>query len=240
MLTSAAMRAASLIVLAAAFLLSPPGVARAEPELVERILAIVDDDPILLSEVDRSLALGLVPVAEEADERAARRGALDLLIAQRLRIHEVERYGFAEVPLEAVARQLETMRERFESPEAFTARLDELGLDEEKLRHLISRQLAVLTFVEERLGPRVFVGLEDIERYYREELVPPLEASGSPVPPLAELREPIRAVLKEQRLNAELERWTDELRAKAEVLDFFAERQRELPPLAFTLEGEAR
>ena len=32
----------------------------AEAELVERVLAVVDEDPILLSEVDRALALGLV------------------------------------------------------------------------------------------------------------------------------------------------------------------------------------
>ena len=36
------------------------------------------------------------------------------------------------------------------------------------------------------------------------------------VPSLAEVREPIRAVLKEERLNAELARWTQELREEAE------------------------
>ncbi len=40
-----------------------------------------------------------------------------------------------------------------------------IPLDDEGLRLLVRGQLLVLAYVEERVGPRVFVGLEDIRGY---------------------------------------------------------------------------
>ena len=113
---------------------------------------------------------------------------------------------------------------------AFRRRLGELGMTEEEVRQLVARQLAVLTYVTERLGARVFVGFDDIRAHYQETLVPDLERRGEPVPPLDEVREAVRAVLHEQRLNQELERWTEELRAEADVLVFPAPPE-PLPPV---------
>ncbi len=122
----------------------------------------------------------------------------------------------------------------FPSPEAFQRRLDELGMTGEEVRQLAARQIAVLSYVEERLGARVFVGLDDIRAYYGETLVPQLEARGEPVPPLEEVREAIRAVLHEQRLAEEIERWTEELRREADVL-VFPEPPETLPPVVGTV-----
>ena len=46
------------------------------------------------------------------------------------------------------------------------------------LRQLLTRQILVLAYVEERVGPRVFVGLEDIRRYYETVLAPEAGKSG--------------------------------------------------------------
>jgi hypothetical protein len=50
------------------------------------------------------------------------------------------------------------------------------------------------------------------------------------VPPVEDVREQIREVLRQQRLNDELRRWTTELRSRADVEDFFDRPQRALPP----------
>jgi hypothetical protein len=88
----------------------------------------------------------------------------------------------------------------------------------------------VLVYVDELLGARVFVGLEEIQRYYEGQLVPQLETAGEPVPPLERVREQIREVLRQQRLNEELVRWTDELRRRADVVDLLDRPERPLPP----------
>jgi hypothetical protein len=76
----------------------------------------------------------------------------------------------------------------------------------------------VLAYVDDRLGPRVFVSVEDITRYYRTVLVPQMQKSGKPVPPIEDVREDIREVLRQQKLTQELAAWTEELRARADIV----------------------
>ncbi|MEE8277308.1 MAG: hypothetical protein V3R89_01110 [Thermoanaerobaculia bacterium] len=203
----------------------------AQSELVDRVLAVVDDDPILASDVDQVILLGLVEPGPEEDERQFRRRILDLLIEQRLQFHEIDQFGFAEVPLEEVEAQFDLIRLAFPSEDLFQDRLEELGLEEQGLRQVLARQFMVLIYVEERLGPRVFVGLEEIREHYEQVLVPELEARSEPVPRLQEIREEIRALLKEQRLNEEIENWTEQLRREADVVDYFDSTHDELPPV---------
>jgi hypothetical protein len=208
----------------------------AELRLLDRVVALVDEDPILLSEVRQVAALGLVEREPGEDDARLERRVLDGLIEQRIRLHEVDRFGFSEVPGEEVERQLAAQRGRFASEAEFQARLAAVGLDESGLRALLATQLMVLAYVEERLGARVFVDLEDIRAYYEGELAPRLREAGAPVPPLEEVREGIREVLREERLNAELERWTEELRREADVVDLWERPEGELPPVEATLE----
>jgi len=204
--------------------------ATAQPTLRDRIVAVVDGDPILQSDLERAQALGTAPPPAGDVDRDARRRVLDGLVEERLRIHEVERYGFEQVPVEMIAKQVEAIRSRFPSEEAFQARLRSLGMTKEGLDQLVAQQLQVLVYVDELLGARVFVGLEEIEAHYQRVLVPQLRAAGQPVPPLDEVREQIREVLRQQRLNEELQRWTAELRRAADVEDYLDRPQRALPP----------
>jgi hypothetical protein len=196
-----------------------PEPATAPPVLADRIVALVDGDPILLSDLERAIGLGLLGGGAGAEPAAERRRVLDLLIEQRLRYHEIERYGFQEVSVQAIEEQVARQRSRFPDEASFEQRLRELELDGDRLRQLIARQLLTLAFVEERLGPRVMVGLDEIRRYYEESLVPAMRDRGEAAPPLEDVREQIRALLKEQRLNEEIDRWTSELRRAADVVD---------------------
>lgn len=206
----------------------------AQPILVDRVVAVVDEDPILASDIERVVRLGLLPEVAGESADAGRRRALDLAIEQKLRLHEVDRFGFEETPLALLDRQMEETRSRFPSEGAFRSELARLGLDETSLRQLLARQLSVLAYVEERLGPRVFVSVDDIGRYYNDELLPELRQNGaSPadIPTLESVRESIRAVLRERRLNDEIDRWTADLRSKADVVDYLDREMRPLPPL---------
>lgn len=212
--------------------------AAAGEELVDRIVAVVDDDPIFLSDVERIIALGLAEAAAGEEPRAFRRRVLDDLIDQRLRLHEVERYDVSQVSVAEVDRQVERIRERAGGADALAAELRRLGLDEEGLRHLLTRQLRVLAYIDERIGPRVFVDLDDIRAYYETALAAEMARQGLPLPPLAEVREAIRRLLRERRLNEEIEAWTEELRRAADVVDHFDRASRDLPPLVRRIESE--
>ncbi len=206
-----------------------------DPVLVDRVVAVVDDDPILSSDIERVIALGLVEPEPGEEEKPLRRRVLDTLIANRLRLHEVERYETGRVSVEEVDRQVAKVRQQLgdELPEV----LRRLGLDEEGLRHLLTRQLRVLVYIEERLGPRIFVDLDDIRGYYETELTAEMERQGTPLPPLAEVREAIRGLLRERRLNEEIAAWTEELRMAADIVDHFDRSMDDLPPVVLRLEG---
>lgn len=186
--------------------------------LKDRVLAVVDEDPILASDVDRVIKLGLMTRSEGESEPEFRRRVANSLIEERLRFHEIDRYGFEQVPVEEIEENVARIRVRFPDEAAFKKALQEVGLDLKGLRQLVARQLLVLTYVDERLGARVFVSQEDISRYYRTVLTPEMQKRGQPVPELDDVREDIREVLKQQRMNQELEKWTEELRAAADVV----------------------
>lgn len=208
-----------------------------ESVLVDRIVAVVDEEPIFLSDIQQAIALGQYAPHPGEDSEGLRRRVLDRLIDQRLELHEVERYEEGQVPIEDVERQVAAIRARFEDDHAWQSWLEDLGLDEASVRYLVRRQLRVLAYIEERLGPRVFIDLDDVRAYYGGELKAEMERRGEPLPPIAEVREGIRALLRERRLNEEIRAWVRELRLKADVVDYLNRPPRELPPVAERVEG---
>lgn len=202
-----------------------------EATLADRIVAVVDEDPILWSDIERTIELGLLERQEGEDDDAFQRRVLDRLIEMKLRFHEIDRFGFEDLPLAEVDQQIETIRGRFADREAYLAKLAQLGLTPEELRELLARSLVVTSFVEQRLGPRVFVSLEDIRRYYERTLVPEMERRGQEAPELSAVRESIRRVLREQRLNEEIAEWTEELRLQADIVVYLDRERTALPPV---------
>lgn len=205
--------------------------------LQDRVLAVVDEDPILASDVERVVKLGLEQPREGEAEPPFRRRVLSSLIEERLRFHEIDRFGFAQVPVDEIERNVAKIRARFPDDAAFQKALKEVGLDLKKLRQLVARQLLVFTYVDERLGPRVFVSLDDINRYYRTVLAPQMQSQGKQPPPVEDVREDIREVLKQQRLTQEVEKWTEELRDEADVVIYPDQPAgRPLPPVVKKIE----
>ena len=209
---------------------SPPA---AEAHRVEdRVVAVLDEEAILLSDVDQVIGLGLVEErpGESLEELRAR--VLEGLIDQRLRFRQVDRFGLERVAVDVVETEVAKIAGQFGDRAAFLRRLAELDMTEEELDQLVARQLMVLSYVEERLGARIFVSLDDIRAYYENEMIPGLAASGDPVPPLEDVREAIRGLLRAELLNAEIAAWTARLRREADIQVFLFEAlEGPLPPL---------
>src|SRR6185503_3541712 len=87
----------------------------AEPQLKDRVMAVVDEDPILASEVERVVALGLDKARPGESDVAFRRRILDDLFEQRLRFHEIDRFGFEQVPVDLIEKNVAEIRARFPS-----------------------------------------------------------------------------------------------------------------------------
>lgn len=199
--------------------------------LKDRVLAVVDEDPILNSDLDRVIALGFKQQKPGENEIAFRKRALNDLIEERLRFHEIDRFGFGQVPVAQIDAHVAEIRARFKDEATFQKTLKEHGLTVKDLREIVARQLGVLTYVDEQLGPRVFLSLDDINAYYRTVLSPEMQKRGQPVPPVEDVRDQIRTVLREQRLNEAIAKWTEELRRKADIQNYFDLPAGQLPPV---------
>ncbi|MEL7059077.1 MAG: hypothetical protein AAGN46_03510 [Acidobacteriota bacterium] len=195
----------------------------AEVKRVDRIVAVVDEDPIFLSDVDRALRLArldevtIFDAPSGPDLEASRRAMLDELVARRLRAHEVDRLDAPPVDAAAVDQQLERLRDRLGGAEAFAERMRDLNADLELLRARLRRQLALMDYVERRLEPRILIDDDQIREYYEGALADELEIRGLERPPLDEVRDAIEALLTERALDEEIDEWTERLRDRADI-----------------------
>jgi len=211
---------------------TPEAVEPAEVQLFDRIVAVVDQDPIFQGEIERIIELGLTEPREGEGPEAFRRRVLEELIERRLRYQKVGLFGTRTVSVEEIEAAVEELRSRIsDQGRDFDQALAAADMTIEELRQIVARQLAVVDYVDRQLGTRVFISLEDIQSYYDEELVPRLRSQNAEIPPLDEVRETIRHVLQEQRLNEEIEKWTEDLRRKADVRILIDDYPDELPPL---------
>ena len=189
---------------------------------VDRIAAVVDRQVLTVSEITQLVEIRFFPRLSAADDEY-RREVLDALIAQALRFRDVERFGAQDITAGAIESRVREMQRRFSSEAEFAAALDHAELTPEEVRALARRQLQVEAYIQERFAPLVFVTTEEIEEYYRATWSQQRRERGLPVPPLREVLEEVRGAVRSGRLQTEIDRWTAQLRARANV-DVYAWR----------------
>lgn len=212
----------TLLLSAAAGQGAPRGTPTPGPTVVlDRIAAVVGDDLVLESDIRRLIDIQLEPrLATESDaayrERVLQRRIVDLLREQELR----KTGGLAPDPKEVKTR-LDALAERAlrERGEPFDAVLEKAHVSREEVAQWVQRGLGLETFTRERLLPTVKLSDSDVKAYYEGPFKAEAAARGlATVSPLSEVQDQIRDLLRERRLNEEIQRWTEELRQKTRVL----------------------
>ncbi|HEV8431984.1 MAG TPA: hypothetical protein VGR95_01130 [Thermoanaerobaculia bacterium] len=195
----------------------------AQSGIVDRVAAVVDRQVITVSEVNQMVELHFFPRNAGESEDDYRHRILEALIAQALRFRDVERFGAEDIPKDSIEARVTEIAKRFPTPADLDAALKRVELTPDELRALVKRQLQVEAYVQERFAPLVFVSNDEIEAYYRGTWSQQRRRRGLAIPPLAEVREEIRALLRASRLEEEIEKWTTQLRERANV-DIYAWR----------------
>jgi peptidyl-prolyl cis-trans isomerase SurA len=190
---------------------------------VDRVAAVIDRDVIAVSEVSQMVETRFFAKAAGQSEDDYRRSVLENLIAQALRYRDVERFGAQDIPKDSIEARLQEIQKRFASPAEFDAALKQAEMTPDEFRALIKRQLQVEAYIQERFAPLVFIPNEDIDTYYATTWSKQRSDRGLPIPPVADVREEIRALLRADRLQHEIEQWTSQLRLRANV-DVYAWR----------------
>lgn len=145
-------------------------------EVLDKVIAVVNDEIITQSELDRLL----IPIYEKyrktysGDElvvrlNQARQGLLSQLIEDKLVYQEAKRLG-VKVSEEEVNSRFEEFKTRFASAAEFENLLKEQGLTATKLKERYRQQIAIRKLQQYEVQTKVIVTPKDIEDYYRRHL----------------------------------------------------------------------
>lgn len=132
-------------------------------QVIDRILAVVDQQLITLSDVRAVLRLRLVEVAGTGDSVGA---ALDRMIDRRLMLAEVERYVPPEPGAAAIDARVAKVQEPFGEAATFQGVLTQLGMSQDDLRRFVRDDLRIDAYLQQRFGGAVQA--EDRERLIRD------------------------------------------------------------------------
>lgn len=193
----------------------------ARAEIIDRIAAVVEGQVLTTGAVERLASTNLVPLQDGETPEAYRRRILNVAIDFVLQRRDAERFGLKDVRPEDVEARIDRLAKGGESREQLIERVGQVGMTEEGLRNIIQQRLQIEAYIDERFAPLIFVSLEEIESYYLGTWSQRRRDEGEPVPPLADVREQLRELLREERLAAEVRRWTEQLRNRANV-DIYA------------------
>ena len=188
---------------------------------VDRVAATIDRQVLTVSEIHQMAEIRFFTQASGQSDDDYRRAILEALIAQALRFRDVERFGAQDIPKDSIETRLGDIRRRFASPADFTAALARAELTLDEVRALLKRELQVEAYIQERFAPMIFVSNEDIESTHAGTWSQQRRERGLPVPALAEVREEIRTLIRSRQLQQEIDKWTAQLRARANV-DIYA------------------
>ena len=213
--------------------------------VLDRVEAVVNNQAILASDIDNELRISVLNPERGRRGPLTPQRALQLLISRTLIEQQIAQnfIQIAEPTDEEVQTRMKEMREQLPacvqkncaSAAGWAAFLTENGLTEAKVANYTRMRMQVLGFIESRFRQGIQISREEVEKYYRETLLPQYP-KGETVPPLDTVASRIEEILLEQRVNALFVTWLRDLRRQGgvEILD------RALEPTTADAEGDSQ
>ena len=190
-------------------------------QTVDQILTLVNDEIITRTDLLWSIAIdSKAPSPAGPVGSDLLRQKLDVMIDERLIAQEASRVPTTEITQDEIEKKRTELIRGFPSEASFRERAGSVGLTPPKIDDLIRQRILIDRFVDFRFRSFVLVTEQEIKRYYDEILVPQIRAAGQVAPPLEEpkVREGISANLKQEKINAEIDKWLTSARQRADVV----------------------
>jgi len=196
----------------------------AQPQVVDRMVAVVNKRVILQSELDQAARVEFLlqgkPIASltQADTAAV----LEQLIDRSLLDQQIVNSTMLDPSPEEIAAKVREVRQNFsgsvgQDDERWKSTLVAYGLTAQDLEEQLSSQARILRFVDLRFRALVRVEKDDIETYYQEKFLPEVRKRNAAAPAMADVSDKIEQILVEQRIDSLLSDWLKTLRAQAHI-----------------------
>ena len=191
-------------------------------EVIDRIVARVDTDIILLSDM-RALARYQLFIDGKSGSDAE---VLDRLIDQWIVRNEAKAALYPQPSEQEVDRSLQRLRRSFSSSEAFEERKKQSGMSDDEILRMLRLQLYLSNYLDSRFRASIRIEEKDVEEFYRTRVVPRAESRGQSPPALEAARDFIQEALVQRAINAQSDRWLKESRARVRVERLLGENQK--------------
>ena len=207
------MRSATIRALFAVLLAMAAGHVLGGQEILDRIVARVENDIILLSDVQAlNRYQQLVDGKSETQEQI-----LDRLIDQWIVRTEADVAHFPPPSDADIDSNLSRLQKSFASAEEYEARKKQSGLDDSEIRRIVGTQLYLSNYLDSRFRPSVQIDPKAIEDFYQTAVLPVAKARGQEPPSLEAARDSIQEALIQQRINEQADRWLKESRLRLHI-----------------------
>lgn len=185
-------------------------------EVVDRIVARVENDIILLSDVhELQRYQQLVDDKSESDS-----AVLDRLIDQWIVRSEADLSQFPQPKDSEIAAGVTRVEKSFASPEEYEARKKQSGLTDAEVRKMVASQLYLSNYLDSRFRPSAQTDEKAIEDFYQNAVVPRAKARGQQPPTLDAAREVIQEALIQGNITDQANRWLKESRERLHIQKF--------------------
>ncbi|HXH67818.1 MAG TPA: hypothetical protein VNI81_11505 [Candidatus Limnocylindrales bacterium] len=193
-------------------LLPMPVHARAQ-EVIDRIVARVETDIILLSDVRQlSRYQSFLDGKPQSDA-----DILNRLIDQWIVRSEAGVARFPQPSGEDVDRSIERLKRSFSSPEEFQSRQKLSGISDDEIRRFVRAQLYLSNYLDSRFRPSIQIDEKAIEEFYKNRVVPRAESRKQTPPTLDNARDFIQEALVQRAINEQADLWLKESRSRVRV-----------------------
>jgi len=193
---------------------------------LDRVVAIVNGDLILDSDVDQEKRFAALLPYGEAAGAYSRDEAVERLINRDLILQQVKLQPGDDVTTEAAQKDLDALRKALptckefhcETQEGWDRFLASQGFTDASLVTLWQQRMEVLAFIEQRFRMGIKVTPEEIKAYYEKTMLPVYAQQHVAPPTLDTLSKRIQEVLLQQRVSNLLDSWLQSLRAQGSVV----------------------
>ena len=182
-------------------------------EILDRIVARVENDIILFSDV-RALSRyqELVDGKSETEDQI-----LDRLIDQWIVRTEADVSHFPHPSDADIDSGVSRLQKSFASINEYDARKKQSGLSDPEIRRIVRLQLFLSNYLDSRFRPGVQIDPKAIEDFYVNKLVPQAKSRGQEPPSLDAARDFIQEALIQQGINEQADRWLKESRVRLHI-----------------------
>ncbi len=188
-------------------------------EVVDRIVARVENDIILLSDVCELKEYQELVNGKSESESAI----VDRLIDQWIVRSEAELSRFPQPKDEEIDREVSRVVKSFSSAEEYEARKKQSGLNDAEVRRIVTAQLYLDNYLDSRFRPSVQIDEKAVEDFYQSAVIPRAKARGQEPPTLEASRDTIQDVLVQSDIDEQAARWLKESRDRLHVQKFLDE-----------------